>query len=71
MSELRWWAVYHRGECVTRVAALSEQAALNVVREYSHLLEIDDEVDEDILAALLEAAPPAGACGRVYVYMVS
>ena len=42
MSDLRWWAVYHRGECVTRVAALSEQAALDVVREYSHLLEIDD-----------------------------
>jgi hypothetical protein len=38
----KWWAVYHRGECVTRVAALSEQAALNVVREYSHLLDIDD-----------------------------
>ena len=55
---LRWWAVYHRGECVTRVAALSEQAALNVVREYSHLLEIDDNeievvddgpVDEDAM----------------------
>jgi hypothetical protein len=43
---------------VTRVAALSEQAALNVVREYSHLLEIDDNeievvddgpVDEDAM----------------------
>jgi hypothetical protein len=47
------------GAVALRAAAAAAAAKEGKGRRV-HLLEIDDEVDEDILAALLEAAPPAG-----------
>lgn len=48
-----------------RRAAAAAAAANEGGGKRVHLLEIDDEVDEDVLLALLEVAPPAGENKRV------